>query len=52
MWHLTFVLLIMMELLISILFVILGILQGCLLGPSLKVNMTRVLCTSFAHMII
>ena len=50
MWHLTFVLLIMMESLISILYVILGILQGCLLGPSLKINMIRVLCRSFAHM--
>ena len=34
---------------ISILYIILGILQGCLLGPTLKINMVRVLCSSFAH---
>ena len=47
-WNLPFVLL-MMELLISILYIILGILQGCLLCPTLKINI-RVLCRSFAHM--
>ena len=29
---------------------ILDILQGCLLGPTLKINMMRVLCRSFAPM--
>ena len=35
-WHLTSVLLTMTELIISALYMILGILQGCLLGPILK----------------
>ena len=49
-WHLTDVLLIMMELL-SILYMILGIpLQGCQLDPTLKINMMMVLCRSFAPM--
>ena len=35
---------------ISILYMIIGILQGCLLGPILKISMMRVLCRSVAPM--
>ena len=39
-----------MELFTSILYMILGILQGCLFGPTLKINIMRILCRSFAPM--